>query len=66
MAKIASAGLLLALVGAFSQQSLAERVNDGVVGEACYGDKYETDENMNEGNRITDEEILRLLNPPQS
>ncbi len=41
-------------------------VNDGVVGEACLGDRYESDEDMNEGNTITDEEIRLILNPPRS
>ncbi|MFQ5496079.1 MAG: hypothetical protein ACE5EX_11940 [Phycisphaerae bacterium] len=41
-------------------------VNDGVVGEACFGDRYESDEDMNEGNTITDEEIRLILNPPRS
>ena len=35
----------------------------GIVGEACFGDRYETD---NGGNRISEEEILRLINPPRS
>ena len=41
-------------------------VMDGVVGEACFGDRYESDEDMNEGNRITDEEIRLILNPLSS
>ncbi len=41
-------------------------VMDGVVGEACFGDRYESDEDMNEGNTITDEEIRLILNPPRS
>ncbi len=40
--------------------------NDGFVGEACFGDRYESDEDMNEGNTITDEEIRLILNPPRS
>jgi len=40
--------------------------NDGIVGEACFGDRYESDEDMNEGNTITDEEIRLILNPPRS
>ena len=39
---------------------------DGIVGEACFGDRYESDEDMNEGNRITDEEIRLILNPLSS
>ena len=30
------------------------------------GDPYETDNDINEGNRISEEEILRLINPPRS
>ena len=38
----------------------------GIVGEACFSDRYETDKDINEGNRISEEEILRLINPPRS
>ncbi len=38
----------------------------GIIGEACFGDRYETDNDINEGNRISEEEILRLINPPRS
>ena len=38
----------------------------GLVGEACFGDRYETDNDINEGNRISEEEILRLINPPRT
>ncbi len=41
-------------------------VMDGVVGEACFGDRFESDEDMNDGNTITDEEIRLILNPPRS
>ncbi len=41
-------------------------VDDGFVGEACFGDRYESDDDMNEGNTITDEEIRLILNPPRS
>jgi hypothetical protein len=34
--------------------------------EACWGDSTETDAVLNEGSRITTEEILRILNPAQS
>ena len=38
----------------------------GIVGEACFGDRYKTDNDINEGNRISEEKILRLINPPRS
>jgi hypothetical protein len=38
----------------------------GYVGESCFGDRYESDADMNEGNRITEEEIRRVLDPPRS
>ena len=47
-------------------RSVASVENDGIVGEACFGDRYESDADMNEGNTITEEEILRILNPPRS
>ncbi len=56
--------------GTIAQQADQDRetnvVNDGVVGEACFGDRYESDDDMNEGNTITDEEIRLILNPPRS
>jgi hypothetical protein len=38
----------------------------GIVGETCLGDRYEIDNDINEGNRISEEEILRQINPPRS
>ncbi len=63
--------LLLSVPGAAEAkgivpETVAEVEIRGVVGEACFGDRYETDEDMNDGNRITEEEILRLINPPQT
>jgi hypothetical protein len=63
--------LLLSLPGAAEAkkivpETVAEVEERGIVGEACFGDRYETDEDMNDGNRITEEEILRLINPPQT
>ncbi len=56
--------------GTIAQQADQDRetnvVDDGVVHEACFGDRYESDEDMNEGNTITDEEIRLILNPPRS
>ena len=39
---------------------------DGYMAEPCWGDRYEKDEDLNEGSRITTEEILRIINPVQS
>ncbi|MDA1090750.1 MAG: hypothetical protein O3A85_10630 [Proteobacteria bacterium] len=47
-------------------ESVAEVEMRGIVGESCYGDRYESDEDLNDGNRITDEEIQQLLTPRQS
>ncbi len=62
--------LLWLPVAAVAEKPDTESVEDvemrGIVGEACFGDRYETDADMNEGNRITEEEILRLINPPRS
>ncbi|MCZ6607314.1 MAG: hypothetical protein O7A64_06575 [Alphaproteobacteria bacterium] len=63
--------LLLSLpAGAMAEEVATESVEDverrGIVGEACFGDRYESDEDMNDGNRITEEEIFQLLNPPRS
>ncbi len=38
----------------------------GLIGEACFGDSYESDADMNEGNTITEKEILLLINPPRT
>ncbi len=34
--------------------------------EPCWGDSTEKDADLNEGSRITTEEILRIINPAQS
>lgn len=34
--------------------------------EACWGGRYEKDEDLNDGSRISTEEILRIINPVQS
>jgi hypothetical protein len=74
MRTIAAIGAVLWGLG-FAGGSMAQQadhdvqtgmVNDGVTGEACFGDRYESDADMNDGNTITEEEILRLLNPPGS
>ena len=63
--------LLLSLpAGATEEKATTESVEDvemrGLVGEACFGDSYESDADMNEGNTITEEEILLLINPPRT
>ncbi len=62
--------LLSQPTGAMAEEAATESVEEvemrGIVGEACFGDRFETDEEMNDGNRITEEEILRLINPPRS
>ena len=35
-------------------------------GDYCIGGKYESDNDINDGNRISDEEIQQLPNPPTS
>ncbi len=56
--------------GTIAQQADQDRetnvVDDDVVHDACFGDRYESDEDMNEGNTITDEEIRLILNPLRS
>lgn len=32
--------------------------------DACFGDKYESDEDLKTGNEISIEEVLKLLNQP--
>lgn len=34
--------------------------------DACFGDRYESDDDINDGNRITEEEIRQIINPPRS
>ena len=61
------AGLLSFPLGAAGQQAAKEKgseakaVDEAYVGEACFGDSYETDEEVNEGNTISDEEIRLIL-----
>ena len=47
---------LLLPVGAVAEKTAPESVEDveqrGIVGEACFGDRYESDNDINEGNRI--------------
>jgi hypothetical protein len=48
------------------QSAPASDVDSSGAGDYCIGGKYESDSDINDGARITDEEILRLLNPPTS
>ena len=45
------------------QQAEGPKYDYGVH-DACMGDKYESDEDINFGNTISEEEILTLINPP--
>ncbi len=36
------------------------------LGEPCWGDSRESDDDLNEGSRISTEDILRIINPAQS
>ncbi len=63
--------LLLTLPGAvMAEEAATESVEEvemrGIVEEDCWGDRDESDKDMNDGNRITEEEILRLINPPRT
>ncbi len=69
------AGLVTWALFAFLSVAVAQQTDQnredgdakhGIEGELCFGDKYETDEDLNDGNRISDEEIRRILNPPSS
>ncbi len=73
--RVILAFLVVLAVLALSSRTIAQQadqdreknvVDYGFVGEACFGDRYESDEDMNEGNTITDEEIRLILNPPRS
>ncbi len=73
--KVILAFLIVLAVLALSSRTIAQQADQdretnvadyGFVGEACFGDRYESDEDMNEGNTITDEEIRLILNPPRS
>ena len=57
--------------GSVAEQTAVDKIQQeaemkGLVGEACFGDSYESDADMNEGNTITEEEILLLINPPRT
>jgi hypothetical protein len=46
--------------------SMRPAADDDYMAEPCWGDRYEKDEDLNEGARISTEEILRVINPLQS
>jgi len=48
------------------QPQIQSSTEELVVFDACYGDRYESDDDLNEGSRISDEEIQAVLNPPKS
>ncbi len=56
--------------GSVAEQTAADKDLEtelkGIIGEACFGDSYESDADMNEGNTITEKEILLLINPPRT
>ena len=61
--------LMAALVFGGDSRAEGEPVIDDqltVEMRGIFGDRYETDNDINEGNRISEEEILRLINPPRS
>ena len=73
--RVVLAFLVVLSVLALSSRTIAQQADqdretnvadDGFVGEACFGDRYESDDDMNEGNTITDEEIRLILDPPRS
>jgi hypothetical protein len=62
-----SLAILTASGAVLAQQSEQPGVaKDAVIHESCFGDRYESDADMNDGNRVTEEEIRRVLNPPRS
>ncbi len=56
--------------GSMAEQTADDKAREaemkGLIGEACFGDSYESDADMNEGNTITEKEILLLINPPRT
>ena len=63
--------LLLSLSAGFAAEKAApENVVEvemrGIIGDACCGDRYVSDKDLNDGAEISDEKIFQLLNPPRS
>lgn len=48
------------------QAAMTSWAKDLPMGEPCWGDSRESDADLNEGARISTEEILRIINPAQS
>ena len=67
-------GLIVLPVAAVADDARQSRPNEGAEQasrpvdrgfgqhDACFGDKYESDDDLNSENRISEEEILALLN----
>ena len=71
IALIATAGVLAAgavsAAGAPTQTPEQEQSEDGHFFDAGFGDRYESDKDLNEGNEISDQELedlIRALNGP--
>jgi len=43
-----------------------EQMEGGVHFDACFGDRYESDKELNEGNEISDQELQRLIDAMNS
>jgi len=48
------------------QAAMTPWTKDLPVGEPCWGDSRESDDDLNDGARISTEDILRIINPAQS
>ena len=63
--------LLLSLSAGFAAEKAAPESAEevemrGIIGDACYGYRYVSDKDLNDGAEISDEKIFQLLNPPRS
>ena len=63
--------LLLSLSAGFAAEKAAPESAEevemrGIIGDACYGDRYVSDKDLNDVAEISDEKIFQLLNPPRS
>ena len=48
------------------QAAMTPWTKDLPMGEPCWGDSRESDADLNDGARISTEDILRIINPAQS